>query len=123
MPRSRPIALAGLLALTACGAAPAPVPAAAEPVAAEPVTAETTCDGFITRYRARLAAATGTCTTDADCGTYGGLDPETLCGGSTDLATSDALHALGDESDAAGCPRPGYSCPAIANHCEDGRCT
>ncbi|MBI5488393.1 MAG: hypothetical protein HY905_13755 [Deltaproteobacteria bacterium] len=87
-----------------------------------PPAAPATCGDLVERYRQVLASAAGTCGSDADCAKYGGLDPDQVCGGSTDAATARALTGIADESDAAGCPRPGYSCPPIAVRCLDGVC-
>jgi len=85
-------------------------------------TASATCGDFVARYREVLASGARTCRSDTDCAVYGGLDPENVCGGATDAETARALTQIGDESDAAGCPRPGYSCSPIALRCLDGFC-
>ena len=33
-----------------------------------------------------------------------------------------ALAAISSEIEANGCPRPGYSCPAMEPRCDDGTC-
>ena len=80
------------------------------------------CSEIFARYRAALAAAKGTCKADTDCARYGGVDPEKVCGGVTDVETARTLTRLGDEATAAGCPRAPYSCPALEPHCVSGVC-
>ena len=89
---------------------------------AEDPSPSPSCADLVARYRGVLASADGTCSSDADCAVYGGLDPDAICGGLTDRATADALTAIGTQADAAGCPRSGYSCPAIPIRCTDGAC-
>jgi hypothetical protein len=89
---------------------------------AVPPTASTTCGDLLVRYRQVLGSGAGTCASDADCAIYGGLDPDDVCGGLTDATTARELTKIADESDQAGCPRPGYSCPSIAVRCTEGRC-
>ena len=112
--RAQTIAMVSLLFAIACGGATG----ATEP--ADPPRA--TCGDLIERYRAVLAEGSGRCASDADCAVYGGLDPENVCGGSTDAETARRLREIGEESAAAGCPRPGYSCPPIVVRCADGLC-
>ncbi len=109
------MALATVLVCGGCGggAANAPEPAA---------TASTTCGDLIAQYRTVLASGSGRCASDADCAVYGGIDPDNVCGGMTDVDTARRLTEIADESSEAGCPRPGYSCPAIAVRCTDGFC-
>jgi hypothetical protein len=87
-----------------------------------PPTTSTTCADLVEQYRQVLAAAAGTCESDADCAVYGGMDPDNVCGGMTDVDTARALTRISDESTEAGCPRPGYSCPAILVRCTEGVC-
>lgn len=111
--RGRLVSLAGVLALwSGCaGSAPAETP-----------RARASCEELVLRYRATLAAGTGQCASDEGCAMSGGLDPSAVCGGSTDVETARALARIASESDAAGCPRPGYSCPPIVPRCTDGAC-
>ena len=106
----------GLCIVTACGAS----------TAAPPETTETPnpnrCGDLVIRYRAVLASASGTCESNADCGVYGGLDPEAVCGGSTDTENARALTEISNAAHEAQCSRPAYSCPAIIVQCSAGRC-
>jgi hypothetical protein len=113
--RNHTVPMCALLLALGCGG---PAADAVEPAP----TASTTCSDLLVRYRTVLASATGTCASDADCAIYGGLDPDDVCGGATDADTARRLAEIADESTAAGCPRPGYSCPAIAVRCTDGFC-
>ena len=80
------------------------------------------CRDLLGRYREVLAAAPGTCAQDSDCARYGAVDPDDLCGGSTDRATAKALAEVRDTMRDAGCPAPPYSCPAYEGVCTDGKC-
>lgn len=64
----------------------------------------------------------GTCELDAECAPYGGLDPDDVCGGATDVATALRLEEIDAESTEAGCPRPGHSCSVIEPACVNGLC-
>lgn len=81
------------------------------------------CRDLFSRYRKALAAGKGTCTTDADCVRYGGVDPNNVCGGVTDGATARSLDKIAAEAAAAACPKPGYSCPAMVPRCLARMCT
>ena len=127
--RIAPLALWGL---TACGAASSDPSVAAAPSgsssstasssAPSPVAAPAVCEEVIDRYRQTLRAATGRCTSDAECVRYGGVDPDDLCGGVTDAKTGRSLKRISEELDAARCPRAGYSCPAMVPTCDAGAC-
>ncbi len=53
---------------------------------------------------------------------YGGVDPNDVCGGTTSIATGQALSDIALELTQSGCPRLGYSCPADVPHCIQGTC-
>lgn len=107
--------LPGVLLLSACAGS------ATSARSAEP-SPSPSCDELLEQYRITLAAGTGGCSSDQDCVRYGGVDPQAVCGGTTDVETGRALTQIDSERDAAGCPRPGYSCPAIEPRCVDGTC-
>lgn len=71
-----------------------------------------------------LAAASGKCTTKADCDCYpGGYSRKGGCGGVTDAATAKKLHAIAAELASMSCPKNLHCGPRpCAPTCVDGRC-
>ena len=123
--RARLVCLSTGLALWSGCAEGAATPRSAAPSTAEPTAAPTRgdrCEELLQRYRTTLAARTGRCTSDEECVLTGSWDPETLCGVAADLETARAVARIHDEAMAAGCPAPGYSCPARLARCVEGAC-
>jgi hypothetical protein len=80
------------------------------------------CAALLADYRAVLTAASGRCEVDADCVPYGGVDPDAVCGGATDVETGRALARIAHQRVEARCAAPGYSCAPIDAHCADRVC-
>lgn len=97
---------------------PAPTPSS------EPPRAATPCDAHIAEFARVLGAASGACTTAADCGCYpGGVGGASACGGVTDARTADRLRAIADRFHAEGCDGTIQCAPWIcAPKCENARC-
>jgi len=126
-------ALLILIFLSACGAEP-PAPSSAAPPAseapgaapppAEPPVVADPCEAHRAAFRAALAAATGSCTSAADCGCFNPVVAEAGCGGITDAATSARLGAIEGDYFRAGCDWP-HACAAWSCEptCHAGRCT
>ncbi|NUP13635.1 MAG: hypothetical protein HOW73_46970 [Polyangiaceae bacterium] len=85
-------------------------------------TSPSVCSDIIARYRARVAQGTLQCTSDAGCSRHGGVDPDDVCGGPIDAESGRALSKISSEIEEKGCPRLGYSCPAVELKCVEGTC-
>lgn len=119
------VSLAGLL-VTACRhesaepSQPTPIPA---PSAGHGSAYRTpVCRELLSRYRKVQADASGTCRTSEECGLYGGVDPDDVCGGVTDMTAVRALRKVRADMDDAGCMALPYSCPALEAKCVRGQC-
>lgn len=81
------------------------------------------CQKHLRRYRSTLNAADGMCRRDWDCKRYGGVDPDDVCGGVTDVSTAKALAQIRQDMDEDQCQALSYSCPALPPKCVVGACT
>lgn len=107
---------------SSAAARPAPSSTATTGEDANRIYGTAACRDLADRYDDRLAAAAGTCVADADCGRFGGVQPDDVCGGVTDAATATALTSIRAEMDDAGCMALPYSCPALEARCVAGMC-
>ena len=115
------LACLGFILALGCGAEPPQQSPEPEPAPAPaPVSA---CDGHSADFRARMATATGSCTSDAECGCFNPVVGEAGCGGITDRASSDALGVIEATFHADACPWPHRCAPwACEPACREGRC-
>jgi len=81
------------------------------------------CAEIERRYDAVLAAAPGTCASDADCACHGQVTTRSRCGGITDRKSADSLREIAKEFYALKCPR-NYRCAAwkCVPACYEGKC-
>ena len=120
MPNPAPNALLCFATLVLAALLPACHADGAAPQAPEP---SSTCEGHGDDFRARMATATGSCTTDSECGCFNPVVAEAACGGITDRASADALGVIEAAFHASGCPWP-HQCAAWSCEpaCREGRC-
>ena len=70
-----------------------------------------------------MAAATGSCETNSDCGCFNPVVGEAGCGGITDRTTTDELGAIEQRFHADNCPWPHQCGPwSCQPECREGRC-
>lgn len=83
--------------------------------------AASACVDLSATFQARLVAASGACTTSADCACFTSIVESPACAGVTDAASARELNHLATRFRAAGCrlPRlcgPGRCAPTCADH-------
>lgn len=82
------------------------------------------CDEIVKRFRDRLAAATNTCKTAADCGCHNPVDPATGCGGVVDQETAAQLSSIESEFHKSACTWQVQCAPRRCQpSCVQGHCT
>jgi hypothetical protein len=95
------------------------VPATAD--AGPPDAAASACADLGAAFQGRLAAASGACSTSADCACFTSIVESPACAGVTDATSACELNDLATRFRTAGCrlPRlcgPGHCAPTCADH-------